>query len=221
MVKRKIRRGDKKEEKDSKKRESQMKWIVFIMIATIFAIVLIYFVVQGAKRFNYGGLSYEEMNQGSIKLYHTMIPVKDTGGNLIANFNLYLRNDPRELRDISINEEIILKTNTIVSLSRDAEVGCDDAGIAGGNFLGFLKSAGIKISISYAEPDYAQEKNASYLTCDANTDQSVIIIKKGEENKITQERKDCFVIEFKDCDILKTTERFMVALYASSKGISV
>ena len=214
--------GEKESKEQSRKYESQFKWVIFGMVALILVIVGVYFIALESKKVSYGGLIYEKIAYSqTVSLYHTQIPVKDVNGNLIANFNLYLRNDPRELKEIAISDPIQLKVGTIVSLDKDAEISCSDAGIAGANFFGFLKTAGVKVSVAYAQEDYAKERNASYVNCETNTSQSVIVIRKGKENRIIQERKDCFVLEFKDCEILKITERFMVALYANSKGIKV
>ena len=220
--KRKVEKTETEEKKQSKKLESQVKWVIFGMIALILVVAVAYFIAQESKKISYGGLEYEKIDYSkSLSLYHTEIPLRDAGGNLVANYNLYLRNNPQDLKDIILSSPIQLKENTIVSLDEDSEIGCDDSGIAGANFLSFLKTAGIKVSVAYSEESYAKEKNANYVTCETDSNESIILIKKGEENKITQETPDCFVLQYKDCEILKPTERFMVALYANSKGIQV
>lgn len=209
-------------EKKPDKHETQLKWILIFMAGALLLAVFAYWVVQESKKFSYGGLDYEITKTGKdILLYHTKIPIKDYQGKVLANYNLYLRNDPRDLREIGIKDSIMLKTDTIISLSKEAETGCSDSGIAGGNFFGFLKTGGIKTNIAYSDEEYAKEKNMSYVACDSNLSSSIIMIKKGEENSITMPRKDCYVLEFKDCDILKVTERFMCGLYAQSKGINI
>ena len=65
------------------------------------------------------------------------------------------------------------------------------------------------------------ESNITYVTCNQSENASVIIIRQGTENKITQEGTNCYSINFANCEVNKAVERFMVATVAHSKGIEV
>ncbi len=201
--------------------EKQLKYVVITMIAIVVVALVVYYWVQESKRFEYGGIKFEEIDSNKIKMYQGKIPIKDAGGNLVANYNIFLRNDPRELDDIAVNGSIRFMPNVVASLAPEAERDCSDNGIAGANFFGFLKSAGLKTLLAYNNQRYAEERNASYAVCRQNVGYTLVSIVKGSENKITQNSQDCYTLEFKDCDILKVVERFIVASYAQSKGISV
>jgi len=210
--------------KQSKQQESQLKWIILGMIALILLIIAIYFVIQGSKYFNYGGLTYEKVTSRNVDLYHTQMALKDVDGNLVANYNLYLRNDPRELKNITIDGNFVLKNrNVIVSLDPEVERGCEDSGIAGANFFSFMKVSGYDVKIGYTNKTYAQERNASFSNCDVNYGPyyDFVVIKRGNETSIVKREENCYELYFKDCEILKVTERFMVALYANSKGVEI
>jgi len=216
--------GEKESKEQSKKHESQLKWVIFGMIALLLVVILVYFIVQQSKYFNYGGLTYEKVTSRNVNLYHTQMALKDVDGNLVANYNLYLRNDPRELKNIIIDGNFVLKNrNVIVSLDPEVERGCEDSGIAGANFFSFMKVSGYDIKLGYTNKTYAQERNASFSNCDVNYGPyyDVIVIKKGNETSIVKRDENCYELYFKDCEILKITERFMVALYANSKGIKI
>ena len=216
--------GEKESKEQSKKHESQLKWVIFGMIALLLVVILVYFIVQQSKYFNYGGLTYEKITSRNVDLYHTQMALKDVDGNLVANYNLYLRNDPRELKNIIIDGNFVLKNrNVIVSLDPEVERGCEDSGIAGANFFSFMKVSGYDIKLGYTNKTYAQERNASFSNCDVNYGPyyDVIVIKKGNETSIVKRDENCYELYFKDCEILKITERFMVALYANSKGIKI
>lgn len=206
---------------ESKKQEKQVKWIIIGMILVLLIVILVYFVIQESKKFDYAGLRFEKIMFDKLLLYHGKIPIISMAGNVIANYNLYLRNDPRKLENIKINGNIRLTQKVIVSLDNGAEKGCSDAGIAGANFFSFLKAAGLNVGVAYINQTYARERNGDYVICSDSGNESVIIIKQSKENKITQEKNNCYVIEFKECDILKATERFMIGIIAHSKGTEV
>lgn len=210
-------------EKSEKRSEmdKQLKWVIGMMIAVVVIAIIIYFIVQGKSKFYYGGLDFEKVMYDKLLLYHAKIPITSQTGAVVANYNLFLRNDPRHLEDINVSGKIRLKTKTIVSLDPEAETGCTDAGLTGASFFSFLKYAGIQAGLAYSDKNYSLLMNKSFVNCDTNTSASVIMIEKGDRNEVRQEKQDCYVIEFKDCDILKATERFMVAMIAHSRGYDV
>lgn len=208
-------------EKDSKETgERQVRYIVIGMAAILLVAIFVYYMVQSLKKFEYAGLDFEKIMNGKLPLYRVKIPVTTNQGGIIANYNLYLRNDPRELREIEINETIRIMPSVVVSLSPEADTGCSDSIIAGGNFFSFLRAAGIDVAVAYNNESYAKERNATYAVCDNDAEYSLVTIKRGDDNRILN-TGDCYTLEFKECDILKTTERFIVALYAHSKGIEI
>lgn len=212
---------DENPETDKKKYEIQLKWILISIALILGLVILIYLAISGVNKFEYGGINFDKVKYGELQMYHSIIPIKDTSRNVVANYNLYLRNDPRTLSKININGDILLMKNTVVSVDEKAENGCNDSGIAGGNFFSFLKIAGIKAKVGYVNQTYAQEKNASYFSCNDASGQSVIILRSGEKNEINMISQDCYEIQFEGCDILKASERFMVGMIANSKGIIV
>lgn len=208
--------------KAKKSREEQLKLVLILMGIVLAAAIATYFVIDGFKKFDYGGLKYEEILFDKMPFYHGKLPLRSITGEVIANYNLYLRNDPRELEDISVLGNVYLLKNTLVSITPEAEQGCEDSGIAGASLFSFLQQAArINVQIAYTDEAYAEEKNALFAVCDGSADYSTIVIMKGEKNEIRQDSQNCYTLEFKDCEIMKVVERFEVAAIAHAKGLEV
>lgn len=209
------------EKKAKKKHETQLKWVIIGMISVLLLFLLLYVIVQESKKIYYGGLEFKKLKYGQLILYHSKIPIKDASGNLVANYNLYLRNNPLDLKGIKINGSLRFRKEVVISVDSSIE-GCSDNGIAGGGLGMFFSAAGITADFAYANETYANEKKASYIeNCPENKGYSAIFIRKGDKNEVRQESQDCYVLEFKECDILKVTEKFIIGVYAQSKGIEI
>ena len=81
-----------------------------------------------------------------------------------------------------------------------------DGAIAVANFVQVMKAMGTNI---VKDPEYSQCDNAGRYM--------FIELKSGEENKIVQTGPACYDFVIKDCEVLKTTEKFLVE---SLKSIS-
>ena len=67
----------------------------------------------------------------------------------------------------------------------------------------------------------SETNNIAYIECKLNSNYSAILLEKGDETKIEKEG-ECYILRVKDCeDVMKVTERFIVASYAHSNGIEV
>lgn len=198
----------------------QIKYIITFMIVLILVIIAVVWIINGMKKFEYGGLKFEKIMYDKLPLYYGRIPITDVNKEVVNYYNMYLRNDPRELRNIPIEGVIRLMKNAVISIDSSIE-GCEDNGIAGMSLGTFLRAAGIKTYPGTTNLTVAKESNITYATCNQSENASVIIIKQGTENKITQEGTNCYSINFADCEINKAVERFMVATVAHSKGIEV
>lgn len=203
-----------------KNEEKQLKWILIVMAFLIFLAIFIYIAMDSMRKFEYAGLKFEKIMYDQLPLFQTKLPMLDSQGNLVANYNLFLRNDPRKLRDIKINGTIMLMKKIVVSFDPDIEE-CEDKAIALPNMKNLFSAFGMEISPAYTDESYAKERKVPYMTCDDSENQSVIIIEQGNKNKITQESSNCYTIEFKDCEVNKAVERFMIGAIAQSKGIEI
>lgn len=182
--------------------DSQNKTLkkVIILIACLASILIIaYFAIVGIRHFEYKGVEFEIVKEGKIILYRTSIPVMYNGKP--ADYNFYLRNDPRKLDDIPFDGKIILVKDMVINMS-GSDFNCEGYGIIGvANFVKLNELLGVKVM---------RDENA---TCDSQGRYMHVQIQPGEITKITQTGQVCYTIEVKDCEILKATEKMMVEIF--------
>ena len=214
---------EKSSNKDIEKiQEGQLKWAVILMASIILIIVIVPFVnVNFINKFDYHGLTFQKTQLGEIEFYSTKFPVVLGTGQVVGEYAVNLRNDPREIEDIEVratyneikfryyeNEDGGIGYYPVyVSLDPHMEV-CEDSGIAMLTLSGFLKDSGLQVGSASMNKTYAEENDLLYKRCEEES--TVILVTQGNENKVTEIGETCFEIRFKDCDILKVTERFVL-----------
>src|SRR3989344_5520494 len=106
MARKSLKKGKKREEKSEgkeekgkirRKQERQIKIFLLVMFFLLVFIFAIYMFYLASVKFRYAGLEFEKVREGKLILYRTPV------------LPIFLRNDPRELRDIKIDSRIILK----------------------------------------------------------------------------------------------------------------
>ena len=230
-----MRKSSKEEpsEADIKKlKESQKKQLiwVFVVIGVIFlGFLFAYFYAQGLKTFDYAGIRFNKVKEFNIDFYHGRFPIV-SGGKLLANYNFYLRNDPRENKISFDVQEANLRKSAILSLSPEA-MACPNADIAHIELSKFLGAVGSEILgkdfvISGGSTDNAtaKEMNITYATCkQASMNQTVVITQKSESPSIVSEgnNSNCYIINVGNCENIKASERFIVGLIAKVNSIDL
>lgn len=200
--------GKKEEEAGEKKRrvyEKHTKTAVIIMIVIIASIFLAHWISQEIRRFEYGGIEFYKEKEGSITYYKSLLGYVTATGEV--PFLLKLRHDPRESGRIPIEGTIRLKKEVVLSLSPEV-TNCSNTYVTLVDFGMVLKAFSIKARAATTDRKYAREHNAALADCKDTGTETVIVMKEGNETKITQD-KDCYVIEIKDCEIRQGFERFM------------
>jgi hypothetical protein len=202
--------------------DKQLKWAVFLMVSIILIIVIVPFVnTNFVNKFDYHGLTFQKTQLGEIEFYSTKFPVVVGTGEVIGDYAVNLRNDPRELEDIEVRATYgtidfryyknvdggIAYYPVYVSLDPEMEI-CDDSALAMITLSGFLGDSGLEVRSASMSEEYALENNVPYKRCE--DDSTVILITQGNVNKITEIGTLCYEIRFKECDILKVTERFVL-----------
>lgn len=210
-----------KNEKAGKKKDAsgrQAEVIIGIMAGIILLIIAIMIISNLANNFKYLGLDFKRVKEGNLILYTTNINAVKPDGRRVST-GIYLRNDPRDLSEIPIEGKIrILGWNTAYVSTNPNIAGCEDNMLALTTLGIFLKSIGYDVKAGSTDGAFARQSNIEYAPCGRYPDNSVMIIQKGEENSIKQINEKCYEITFKDCEIMKVTERFMVGVIAHSMG---
>lgn len=184
------------------KKENKTLRNLLIVLGIILVLFLggIYW-VNSVRHFEYRNIEFDVVKEQNLILYNTAIAIIQNGKH-IADYNFYLRNDPRKLEEIQFKGgEIFMTHNLVINGSEKFE--CDGDEIIGlANLKKLMDVVGIETII---------DNNAS---CDENGVYSFIKIENSTETKITKFGPSCYLIEVQECEILKATERFMVEVFA-------
>jgi len=186
-------------EKDKKTYDKQLKVIVVCIAAAVVFLVFAFVVVSSVRHFDYRNVKYDVVKEGEIIFYNTALPFYTITGKHVADYNVYLRKDPRELRDIKFEGEFVQKQDLVLNLTE--EFNCDGDGvIAIANFVQVFEALGTRV---------VKDPNAM---CDSQGRYMFTQIKSSDETKIQQTGPACYDIYIADCEILDGTERFIQEL---------
>jgi hypothetical protein len=205
------------DEATRKKNEAKYNKQLFIIGAVIFVILVVVLVpvieMTFFSKFEYIGLEFKKINRRGVDYYATNIPVVDENGQIVG-VTWSFRNDPRELEYIGIEN---VKDNTIkftktrkvyIVLQKDMPE-CEDNMPTVVDLTSFLKDfALMKVHSAFNDKEFAEAQGFPYITCENNLFDTAVILKNSNETKITQIKDNCYLLEYKDCEIKKVSERF-------------
>lgn len=201
------------EEKDNpskeqiKKEAKVFKVVAIVIVGLILMFLGFLWLINSMNKFDVGGTIFEidKTDMVGKTLYKTSLPVQGTseitGKMVTADYNFYLRNDPRQLDDkVPFYGILKLKKENVINLTENFN--CDGDGvIAIANMLKLYEIVGGNV---------IKDGNAS---CDSLGRYGFINILKGNETYIDRSGPACYNIYVKDCEILKATERFMLEMF--------
>ena len=172
---------------------------IFIFLGIfLLVIALSFFIIKASTHFKYKGVEFDIVKEGKLTLYHTSFPVIHNGEN--AEYNIYLRNDPRELeKKVPAKGTLLSIDDTVVNITQEFECGGKEV-IAIANLVNMYGAIG---------RDFIRDENAS---CDNLGRYMYITIQPGNETSIENFGPNCYNINIKDCEILEGTERFIVGM---------
>ncbi len=201
-------------ESHSKKYAKQTKIAIIIMAVILASVFLTYWIVQTNRVVYYKGMKFYKEKEGSLVFYKSLLNYISYSGEKIL-FILKLRNDPRELEKIEVEGYIKnLRKKTVISLSPDV-ANCTTTIRTMIDFSRTLKAFGIETSAGTTSEEYSKENGVPLVRCEDAQEQSVIVIKEGQKEKITK-TGDCYTIEIKNCEIQKGFEKFILEFIANS-----
>ena len=210
---------------DLKKQQNQFYWIIGTMAGIIIVFLLVFSAIQKMNNFEYEGLSFtrERIPEfDNLIVYHHTYLLQNRGGQLFQ-YNLYLRNDPRE-NDIPIDEGRI-------EFSRDREIyfSVDSSGIndcpqgilAAATLSGFLTNNLNDITIAVPNEELAAAQNLTFADCESVKEGEVIILQQGREEtgtRVIKPESMCYIIEVTNCEVLEAVEKFMTQAIIDAKN---
>jgi len=190
-------------EKNRKSSENKTLKNVFIVISAFgLVFILVVLFINSIRHFEYNGMTGDVVKEGNLIFYQTSIPVFFKGEEVPYNF--YLRNDPRKLDEIPFDGEIVFLKQVVLNSS--AELNCDGDGIiAIKNLATLYEVLGAKV---------IKDENAS---CDPMGRYIFLDIKPSNKTSVEQFGPACYNLNVNNCEILKSTERFMVETFVKLK----
>lgn len=225
----------KKESELKEKQNKQVMWAVILILSVIVIVLATPHVVNNYfNKFDYHGLEFQKTRLGKINFYSTRIPIIVDSNNvpagtglavegiesekkLIGTYALNLREDPRNSDnikvDLDVNNITFIKQKTVYASFNSSDPPCQHNVISAAEIARFLIDfGGLKAEGAVVNEDYAELNKIPYVTCESNPDNTVILIKDGNETKISKLKKNCYEIMYKDCEILPVSEKFILSI---------
>jgi predicted nucleic acid-binding Zn ribbon protein len=209
---------DKEARKISEPEEKNNNTAIFIVFGIAILIILIcviaVFLRYNSNNFKYAGMEFNKNYMGDITFYTAKVPAIDAYGNIQLYKEIDFRNDPRKLRDVTVdvNGSIKFIKNNMVYVSYGEMEQCGNNGLAATNLGIFLSTTNLNYKGALDDPDYINSTAIPYVNCQTHPNNTVILIKSGNETKIEKTSDNCYEIVFKDCEMLKATEKFEVII---------
>jgi hypothetical protein len=196
----------------------QVMWVVVLMVSVVLIIIAGPFITKNfINKFMYAKLEFYKTKMGEIVFYSAKIPLTDSKMNIINDYNLNLRNDPRKLKEMETNvpeNKVAFKKFNPVYISLEANsTPCEDNVIAVVGLTGFLRDFGnLKVKSAMDDKAYANETKLPYVVCGTNPENTVIHLASGNSTKIKKINDDCYELTYSNCEINQVTERFILII---------
>lgn len=213
------------QDKGEKKEQKYNKELYIVLGAMVFLIIVFfasYFIFNSLNIFEYEGLTFTKEKFGEIPVYHYYYFYDFDGKKY--QYNLYLRNDPREntvpIIGAAIQEEIEFPIGNVVYISLDPNesiVGCEYSSVGLSNLASFFVNNQLKVKSASTIKEVAEENNIEYATCKTHPADNVIIIKSGNETQVIREKDSCTIIQIADCQVLEAMEKFQLEALLDSR----
>ena len=174
--------------------------IGLVLLGLVLMFLAFLFMMYLTSNFEVDGVKFS-IDKGTVvgmTLYKTFLPVTYNGAN--ANYNFWLRTDPRKLNEINFSGSLVLQKNMV--LNTTDLLNCNGDGIiAAANVVKLYNVLGVKV---------IKDENAS---CDPQGRYMFLNIQEGNETKVEQFGPACYNINVNNCEILPATERFMLETF--------
>ncbi|MBU2616906.1 MAG: hypothetical protein KKB79_02930 [Nanoarchaeota archaeon] len=193
-------------------RENRFLKNLFIFFGIVLAGFIIgSFAFSEAVEFQYRGVNFTIVEfcdaKPCLKTYNTKLPVLDKGGR--ADYNFYLRNDPRKLEEqVPFNGDLQIPKSAAIDVTYN-RICQGYSSIAMDNFGILMKIMNVNIT--------AEEG----LSCESGINEMQVIVQEGEETKVERIGSACYIIEIKECEVLSGMERFMIEMFVEIRDNSI
>lgn len=192
--------------KEQIEKENKILRNILVFIGVLALIVILgFFFVKSVRGFNYKGVKFDLVKEGELILYHTSFPVIYQGNG--AEYNIYLRNDPRELeKKVPASGTLLSIEDTVINITDEFDCEGDEV-IAIANLVNLYKGIGKNIM---------KDENAS---CDLEGRYMFVQIQPGNVTSVEKFGPNCYNLNVNNCEILEATERFIVGMLVNINNI--
>jgi len=221
-VRKKVKEKEVTEAEPSKKvvakENSQLIWFFAIIVVVFLAFIIPYLYLEGKKSFEYSGLEWQIEKFGQITAYHTKFPALDRSN---INYNLYLRNDPRENNATTYGNFNLFKRQGYISFSPEVDLCRGDVARVMTDLGGFLRyGVGMdNLTVATTDAETAKSLNRPYIDCSSTNEATAILIKMGNPSA-TRTEENCYIITVADCNDIVPVEKFMLKTTMDLRGES-
>ncbi|GEM_PF-646309 len=192
-----------------KHEEGQLIWFIAIIIVIFLAFIIPYLYVQSQKSFDYAQVKWQIEGNSGLTVYHARFRALDESD---INYNVYLREDPRENNVTTEGNFTDFKLGGYVSLSKEVDACRGDVARVMIDLGSFLRSGiGVgNLTVSSNDYQYSKETKRPYINCKSNTKSTIISIDIGEPRVIQSvDNKYCYEIYVQDCKDISPVEKFI------------
>jgi hypothetical protein len=203
-----------------KKRERKVEKELLGIVIFLAILVGVFFVANSVfssfHTFEYQGLSFTKEKLGEIPVYHYYYYYED--GGTITKYNLYLRNDPREINIPIYGDKVIFDKGkrVFISVASEGLQECPMSVLAIADFSRFLGDN--QFDVKGGSPEFweAGQKKTEWITCENKPRNVVIEIREGEESRIDIV-DNCHRITVANCDLLEAVEAYKIQSILDAK----
>jgi hypothetical protein len=197
------------ETKEKKRQEMQIGWIVFwlvLFIAFTISFILLY---RNAGTFIYNGMKFQRVNMEGLTLYKTTLQFTRPDGSF--KFDLYLRNNPKDLEGIPVspNATITLRRGGFVSFEPRIS-GCYGSNVAAYELGAFLGALGMLVRGATTDKNLSEEKALEWRVCNQSALNTVIVLTSNNRSSIEYDGYNCYTLNIANCDAIAVSEKFIL-----------
>ncbi len=194
--------------------DNQTKFVLLFMAILILVILFTYLAVKESRKFNYLGVTfYRNDGRCPAGFYLGEFPLGDDN-----YLRFCFRQDPRNL-NITIQNPIFLTDKVALAMDSSYTEKCEDSIVSATTLSVFLSQLGASAYGATINKTEALALNRTYVNC-STTLNSIVVFNDSDKNSI-EKQENCYFINVKDCSIMNATERFMMGMWASSKGVKL
>lgn len=209
------------EKVQERKLEKELLSVLIFMGVLVFIFIIASSFFKSLNTFDYNGLSFQKQRLGEIPVYYHNYVFKALNGKII-NYNLYLRNDPREIDSIPVEgDSIHLDQGKAVFVSVDPEKlsPCFYGTLAIASISGFLKDNQFGVQGGNSDFWNAGLKRQDWVTCENHKSNPVIEFAEGNETKIDVS-VNCIKVYVNNCEVLQAAERLELEILIDARESS-